>query len=144
MHQRRNFRLTKPLSVINLFKLRPSNLTAADANTANDGTDTEDSETVRASVRRPPFASLSPCLLSRSRLRAESSVGTHTAHRHLPPSPSAAPSFSAVSPRSAPANTSRAPLPGARVSLVSPPGRSLSPSHLARHAITLARLAPSS
>ena len=64
MHQRRNFRLTKPLSVINLFKLRPSNFTAADANTANDGTDTEDSETVRASVRRPPFASLSPCLLS--------------------------------------------------------------------------------
>ena len=53
MHQRRNFRLTKPLSIINLFKLRPSNLTAADANTANDGTDTDDSETVRASVRRP-------------------------------------------------------------------------------------------
>ena len=87
MRQRRNFRLTKPLSVINLFKLRPSNLTAADANTANVGTDTDDSETVRASVRRPPFASLSPCLLSRSRLRAESSVGTHTAHRHLPSLP---------------------------------------------------------
>ena len=54
MRQRRNFLLTKPLSVINLFKLRPSNFTAADANTANVGTDTDDSETVRASVRRPP------------------------------------------------------------------------------------------
>ena len=53
MHQRRNFRLTKPLSVINLFKLRPSNLTAADANTANDGTDTDDSDTVRPCLRPP-------------------------------------------------------------------------------------------
>ena len=75
MYHRRNFRLTKPPMVFVGMKLR-CRCRVADA---NDDTDAGDSDTVRASTAGPLFASLSlPARhsLSRSRLRAESSVST--------------------------------------------------------------------